>query len=66
MILYDRFSTCIIWARPLYLLRHVRIRESSPFTKTVVYNQQENVRSVRECFQDVDQSEGTYMGRPKE
>lgn len=38
IILYDCFSTCIIWARPLYLLRHVRIRESSPFTKTVVYN----------------------------
>lgn len=55
VILYDCFSTCIIWTRPLYLLRHVRIRESSPFTKTVVYNQPENVRSVREYREGVFQ-----------
>ena len=50
MILYDRFSTCIIWARPLYLLRDVRIRESSPCTKTVVYNQQENGKVCEGVF----------------
>ena len=40
-------NCCSIWVRPLYLLSHARIRESHPFTKTVIYKQQENVLRTR-------------------